>query len=124
MSLLEPSANFAFAVNCWVFGPAKPLTEIWATVGVIEIDVTAELVTVTVAVPLTVPEVAVMVEVPAATPVTRPFVLMVATVASEALHLRLDKWLALLPSALTPVADNCTVCPFTTEGLAGEIVML
>ena len=89
-----------------MFGPARPLTDICATVGVMEMEVTAEFVTVTVAEPLTAPEVAVIVAVPALTPVTRPLVFTVATVALEELHVRFERWLALLPSVFTPVAVN------------------
>ena len=118
------SANVAVAVYCCVVAPPIPVTEICAVVGMIEIDLIAELVTVTVAVPLTEPEVAVMAAVPALMPLTNPFVLTVATAVAEDLHTRLGRWLAVLPSVFTPLAVSCTVCPFTTEGLGGVMVML
>lgn len=101
-----------------------PVTEIWAMLGEMVIETTAELVTVTVAVPLTAPEVTVMVAVPAVTPVTRPVPLTVATLVVEELQLRLDMFVAWLPSLFTPVAVNWTVWPFTTDGLVGVTVML
>ncbi len=124
MSWVVLSANVAVAVYCCVVAPPMPVTDICAAVGVMEIDFMAELVTVTVAVPLTVPEVAVMVAVPALTPVTKPLVFTVAKPAADVLHVRLGRWLVVLPSVFTPLAVNCTVCPFTTEGLGGVMVML
>ena len=111
-------------MNCCDVAPEIPLTEICAVVGVIAIDRMAEFVTVTVAVPLIVPEVAVTVAVPALTPVTKPFELTVATLAADVLQVKLGRWLVVLPSVLTPLAVNCTVCAFTTEGLAGVTLML
>ena len=119
-----PSANFAVAENCWVLEPPIPLTEICAAVGVMEIEVIAEFVTVTVALPLTEPEVAVMGAVPALTPLTKPFVFTVATLVVEELQVRFGGLLVVLPSVFTPLAVNCTVCPFTTDGLAGVTLML
>ena len=62
------------AVNCWVPVPAT----IEAVAGDKEMPVNAGLVTVSVPVPETEPEVALMVAVPTATPVARPLEAMVA----------------------------------------------
>ena len=66
-----------------------PLTEIWLNVAGP---------TTTAFVPETVPSVAVIVTVPAATPVTSPDVLTVASVASEVFHDTCEVRLPVLPS--------------------------
>jgi hypothetical protein len=78
-------------------------------------------VTVSVVVPVILPELAVMVLVPAATPVARPEVLMVATdgVADN----QLAATALVLPSLYVPVALNCCVLPTTMDGLAGLIAI-
>jgi hypothetical protein len=71
------------AVNCWVMPKAME-----GLVGVTESEVKTAGVTVKVAEPLIVPEVAVMVAVPGATPVANPVVLFtVATEVADEVHL-------------------------------------
>ena len=123
MSWWVPSPKTAVAVYCCVVGPVSPLTEICALVGVIEIETSAELVTVSVAEPLTPAEVALMVAVPAVTPVANPVSLTVATPVLEDVHTRLLR-LDVLPSSFVPDAVNCTVEPFTTDAVEGATVML
>ena len=71
---VEPSVKVPVAVNCCV----RPLA-IVGFAGVTAIDVTTAAVTVSVVVPLTLPEVAVIVVDPAASVVARPVVEIVAT---------------------------------------------
>ena len=93
--------------------------------------VTLPRVTVAVAVALAVPEDAVMVLVPAETPVSRPPVVIVATVGvaldqHTVVPLQLvppDKVIA-LPLLSVPAAVNVAVNPWLTVGLGGSIVML
>lgn len=93
--------------------------------------VTFPRVTVAVAVALAVPEDAVMVLVPAETPLTRPPVLIVAT-----LGVSLDQHTVVpvqlvpavrviaFPLLSVPAAFNCTVSPMLTVGAEGSIAML
>ncbi len=119
------SAYVACAVYCCVVElPPSPLTEISAVVGVMLIDTTAEFVTVTVVVPLTAPEVAVIVAVPALIAFTSPVLLTVATLAVDVVQARFEMFVAWLPSLFVPVAVSCAVCPFTSDGLPGVMVML
>ena len=71
-------------MNCWLL-PAT--TE--AAVGLIEIEVNTAAVTVNVAEPLIVPDLAVIVAVPAATPVASPVLFTVATEVFEEDHVAL-----------------------------------
>jgi len=77
-----PPAITAFAVKFCV----PPLSVAFALVGLMVSPVTLAIETVTVAVPLTVPDAPVMVEVPGEIPVTSPELLMLATVVSELLQ--------------------------------------
>jgi hypothetical protein len=76
-----PPETFALAVKFWL-----ELIAALAVVGLIVIPVTLGSETVTVAVPLTVPDAPVMVELPGETPVTSPAPLTLATVVSELLQ--------------------------------------
>jgi hypothetical protein len=71
-------------VNCWLL-PAT--TE--AAVGLIEIEVNTAAVTVNVAEPLIVPDLAVIVAVPGAAPVANPVLLTVAIDVDDELHVAL-----------------------------------
>jgi hypothetical protein len=75
--------------------------------------------TVSVAVPLTVPEVAVITAVPGAFDVTSPDALIVATLALPELHVTdaVMSWLD--PSEYWPAALNCCVSPAAREGVPG-----
>src|SRR5947209_6081776 len=83
----------------------------------------AELVTVSVVVPVAVPEVAVMVVEPAVKVFTKPELSIFAIWVFELAQVRLGKLLVVLPSSLLPTAVNCCVLPFTTAGLCGSTVM-
>jgi len=92
--------------------------------------VTLPRVTVAVAVALAVPEDAVIVVVPAETPVSRPPVVMVATVGVPLdqhtvvpLQLVPPVKVIALPLLSVPAAVNCVVSPWLTVGLGGSIVM-
>lgn len=74
--------------------------------AVTAMDDNAELLTVSVVVPVIDPAVAVMVEVPAATPVANPFPSMVAVDVEDELQVT-PFTVAVLPSSFTPVAVNC-----------------
>ncbi len=84
-----------------------------------EIEVKTAAVTVKVAEPLMLPEVAVMVAVPGATAVASPLSFTVATVAAEEVHLTVLLRFCVLPLLYVPVAVNCWVLPAATEALAG-----
>jgi hypothetical protein len=93
--------------------------------------VTLPRVTVAVAVALAVPEDAVMVLVPAEIPVSRPPVVMLATVGVALdqhtvvpLQLVPPVKVIALPLLSVPAAVNCVVSPWLTVGLGGSIVML
>lgn len=100
------------AVNCCV-PPTVKATE----VGVTAIAVTTLAFTVSVAVPLTEPDVAVTVTDPAATPVAAPLELIVAIDADDVLQVAAT--VAVEPSLYLPVAVNCSVAPTFTLAVAG-----
>jgi len=92
--------------------------------------VTLPRVTVAVAVALAVPEDAVMVLVPAEIPVSRPPVVMLATVGVALdqhtvvpLQLVPPVKVIALPLLSVPAAVNCVVSPWLTVGLGGSMVM-
>ncbi len=91
--------------------------------GVTAIETSAGAVTVKMADPLIVPEVAVMVEVPAATEVANPAALMVAALVAEEVQVTELVILAVVPLAYVPVAVNCCVFPAGTDGLTGVTAM-
>ena len=102
------------AVNCWVF-PAGTL----GVSGVTDTEDKVAVVTVRVAVPDLVPEVAVMVVVPALTAVARPLLLTVATVALDELQVSAVVISRLVPSENMPAAANCVVAPSGRLGSEG-----
>ncbi len=90
------------AVNCWV----SPLA-IDGFAGVTAMDTRVAAVTVSVVVPLTLPDVALMVEVPVATAVASPPAVMVATLVVAELHVAVLVRSCWLESVYVPVAVNC-----------------
>ena len=92
-------------------------TEGFAGVTATETSVAA--VTVSVVLPEMEPEVARIVVEPAPTAVTRPAVLIVATVPAEELHVAVLVRSCVVPSLNVPVALNCCVWPLVIEELAG-----
>ena len=87
--------------------------------GATERDTSVAGVTVRVVLPLMLPELAWMVVVPVPTAVARPATLIVATVTAEELHVAVLLRFCVVPSLKVPVAVNCCVPPFGTEGFAG-----
>src|SRR5438128_2172096 len=91
--------------------------------GVTWIELSVAAVTVSVAVPLTAPCVAVMVLEPAAVPVARPCepaaFEMLATAPFDEPQVTLAVRFCVLVSEYTPVAVNCWVVPFATEAEPG-----
>jgi hypothetical protein len=102
------------ATNCCVV----PFT-IEGVAGVTAIDCSVAAVTVRVVEPFTVPEAALMDEVPTAAPVARPAAVIVAVAVFDELHVAVLVRFWVVPSLNVPVAVNCCVVPFTTEGFAG-----
>jgi hypothetical protein len=91
-----------------------------AVTGVTPIDTNVAAVAVSVAEPLTEPNVAVIVAVPGSTLVASPIVEeMVATVGALELHCTLPVMSWVLPSLNVPVAVNCCVTPSGSVGIAG-----
>jgi hypothetical protein len=87
--------------------------------GVTEIEVNTAAVTVSVADPLIVPDVAVMVAVPWATLVASPLLLTVATDADEEVQVAVLVRVWVVPLLYVPVAANCCLLPAATEAVAG-----
>jgi hypothetical protein len=88
--------------------------------GLTVIEVSAAGVTVSEAVPVIVPEVAVIVTgPPTATPVAKPALLIVAVAVAEELQFTLPVMFCVLLSVKVPVAVYCWVLPFAIELLAG-----
>ncbi len=104
------------AVNCSV---APTLIEGVAGVTAIDVSVAAGGVTVNVVEPEILPEVAVIVVAPAATADARPEPLMVAMFVADDDQLAVVR-VALWPSLYVPVAVNCCVAPWVTDGLLGD----
>jgi len=104
-SWIDESLNVAAAANCFVV-PTAMLE--FAGVTAIETRVAAE--TVSDAVPLTDPEVAVMVTVPVPTPLARPLTSTVAVPVAEELQVT-DVSNCVLPSSKLPTAVNCWLVP-------------
>jgi hypothetical protein len=94
--------NVPVAVNCWV-NPAAIL----GNAGVTAIDVNVAAVTVTVAVPTTVPLVAVMALLPAARPDTNPVPDTVAAAGVADAQVTVPERSLLVLSEYVPVATNC-----------------
>jgi len=103
---VEPSLYVPVAVN----GSSTP-TAIVGLVGVTAIDTSAALLTVNVAVPLTVPSVAVTVVLPYPVLVASPVPLIVATPVFDELQLTDAVRNCVLPSLYVPTAVNCWVSP-------------
>src|SRR6266516_350047 len=111
-----PFASFGVAVSCIVWPTCTD-----AVAGVTVTDATGTVLTVIVAVPLCPSDVAVIVAEPAATPVTSPLALTVATAV-----LPLDQLIVRpeseLPFASFGVAASCIVWPAGTDAVAGLTV--
>jgi hypothetical protein len=88
--------------------------------GVSVSDTSVADVTLSEAVPLTDPDLAVIVVDPTAAVVARPARLMVATLVAEDAQLAEDVRSWVLPSEYVPVALNWAVVPFAIDGLAGD----
>ena len=88
--------------------------------GVTVSDTSVADVTLSEAVPLTDPDLAVIVVDPTAAVVARPARLMVATLVAEDAQLAEDVRSWVLPSEYVPVALNWAVVPFAIDGLAGD----
>jgi hypothetical protein len=86
--------------------------------GVTAIDTSVAAVTVSEAVPLTDPDVAVIVVVPALTPAASPPELMLATEVDDELQVT-DVNSCVLPSSKLPTALNCCCVPAAIDGVAG-----
>lgn len=113
MSWVLLSLNVPVAVNCFVVPMA--MLEL---LGVTAMDTRVAAVTVSEAVPLTDPEVAVMVTEPVPVLVARPDALIDATLTFDDDHVT-DVSCCVLPSLKKPVATNCWSVPRAIEGDAG-----
>jgi hypothetical protein len=102
------------AANCCV----SPLT-IDGLAGVTAIDCSVAPVTVSKVEPTTDPDVALMVLVPTATAVANPPLLIVAVAVVPEAQVTDDVKFCVLLSLYVPVAVNCCVRPFVTDGFAG-----
>ena len=91
--------------------------------GVTATDTSVAAVTVRVALPEIEPVVARMVVDPVLTAVAKPAVLIAATVPAEELHVAVLLRFCVVPSLNVPVAVNCCVPPFETEGFAGVMAI-
>ena len=113
MSCVVLSLKIPVAVNCLV-----------APMGIVELagetesETRVAFVTVTAAVPLIPPEVAVTVTLPAATPVASPDELTVSKFCAEADHVT-EGSSCVLPSSKIPVALSCTVVPVAMVAVPG-----
>lgn len=115
MSWVLVSLNVPVAVNCFVVPMAM-----LGLAGVTAIETRLAPVTVSKAVPLVAPEVAVMVAVPGPVLVASPELLMEATFKfDDDQATEVNGWV--LPSSKDPVAVNCCVVPSAIEGFAGVI---
>jgi hypothetical protein len=88
-------------------------------VGVTEIEVNTAAVTVNVAEPLVVPDLAVMVALPCATLVASPPLLTVATDFADDVQVAVLVRFCVVPLLYVPVAVNCCVYPFATDAVPG-----
>ena len=82
-------------------------------------DTSVAAVTVSVVLPLMLPELAWIVVEPVPTELANPAVLMLATVVAEELQVAVLVRFCVVPSLKVPVAVNCCVPPFGTDGFAG-----
>src|ERR1039458_9637300 len=113
-----PSLYVPVAMNCCV-SPAA----IEALAGVTVTEARTGEVTVSVAVPCTVPEAAAIVVLPTIKPLARPAALIVATGSADELHVTDEVKACVLPSLYVPVAENCSGRPAGTVPFAGVIAM-
>jgi hypothetical protein len=91
--------------------------------GVTAMETSAADCTVSVAFPVTVPEVAETVVVPTATAVASPLAAIVAVAVLDDAHVTVVVRFCVERSVYVPVAVNCCVRPFATVGLAGVTAM-
>jgi hypothetical protein len=115
---VEPSVYVPVAVN----GCVSPLATL-GLAGVTAMETSAAAVTVSVVLPLKLPEVAEIVVVPAATPVARPPAAMVAAAVLDDAQVAVEVRFCVEPSVYVPVAVNGCVSPLATLGLAGVTAM-
>src|SRR3989440_9955960 len=115
-----PAASFSVAVSCTAL-PASTVAEDGVTVTVATGAGGGGVVTVIAAVPLCPSLVAVMVADPAATPLTRPLPLTVATLVLALVHVTVRP-VNTLPAASRSVAVSCTVLPACTVAEDGVTV--
>jgi hypothetical protein len=113
MSCVLESLNVPVAENCFVVP-----TAMLELAGVTAIDTSVALVTVSEAVPLTDPDVAVIVAVPALMPAASPPELMLATELDDELHVT-EVNSCVLPSSKLPIALNCCCVATAIEFAAG-----
>src|SRR5216110_1661419 len=111
-----PLASFGVAVSCTVWPTCTD-----AVLGLTVTDATGTVLTVTVAVPLCPSEVAVIVTEPAATPVTNPLALTVATAVLPLAQV-IVRPESELPFASFGAAASCIVWPTCTVAVAGLTV--
>ena len=95
-----------------------------AVAGLTAMAVSTAPVTVSVAVPETLPEAALIVVVPAPTPLARPAAEIVATTGLLLVHATLALQSAVVLSEYVHVAVNCDVAPTRVEAVPGETAML
>jgi len=101
MSCVLLSLKVPVAVNCFVV----PI-DMLELAGVTAIDTSVAALTVSDALPVTVPEIALIVVVPVPTAVARPDASMVETLIGDADHVtEVSSWV--LPSSKVPMAVNC-----------------
>jgi hypothetical protein len=117
MSCVLLSLNVPVAVNCFVVP-----TAILEFAGVTVIETNEAAVTVSEAVPLTVPEVAVKLAVPVPVLVANPVLSILATEVEEEDHAT-EGSNCVLPSSKLPTALNCNVVPRAMDGVAGVTAM-
>src|SRR6266516_4470546 len=111
-----PFASCGVAVSCTVWPTCTD-----AVAGFTVTDATGTVLTVIVAVPLCPSEIAVIVAEPAATPVTSPLALTVATAVLPLAQV-IVRPVRVLPFASLGVAASCTVWPTCTDAVAGFTV--
>ena len=102
------------AVNCSVWPAATA-----GAAGVTAIEVNTAAVTVNVADPVIVPEVAVIVVVPGVRLVASPPLLTVAIAVADEVHVTVLVRVCVVPLLYVPVAVNCCFSPAGTDGDAG-----
>ena len=111
------SLKVPVAVNCLVVP-----TAMLEFAGVTAMETRAAAVTVSDAVPLTPPDVAVMVAVPVPVLLANPVESMLVTEVEDEDQVR-EVSNCVLPSSKLPTALNCTVVPNAMEGVAGVTVI-